>query len=125
VHANIERAITKSAECPSWKSEDRQKSCKAEAVRYVEQAITHMLKRMVVTFLLKRTEEQRPSAAASRIAASLLNSKIAKNTKVSETEISPFTLGIWTVILAPTMTERAVRSRNRRSSSDGLRLAIE
>ena len=97
----------------------------AEAARKVEQAITHMLKRIVATFLLKRTDEQSPSAAASRVAASRLNSRIARNTKVSETEIRPFTLGIWIVILAPTQTVIAVRKRKRRSISDTSRREIE
>src|SRR5437867_1450598 len=87
--------------------------------------MTHVLKRIVAVFLLKRTDELSPSAAASSVAASRLNSRIARKTKVSETETRPFTLGIWIVILAPTITVIAVRRRKRRSISDTWRREIE
>src|SRR5258705_4489766 len=66
----------------------------AEAARNVAQDITAVLKRRVVNFLLKRTEEHSPSAPASNTATFLSKRSNARNMNVSETEMRPLTLGI-------------------------------
>ena len=86
-----------------------------QTVRKVVLAITAELKVIVIAFLLKVKDEQKASAAASRIAASPPQSIMVKKMRVSETEICELRRGIGIERRDPRPSVIRASSRKRRS----------
>src|SRR6266550_8663755 len=85
----------------------------ATTVRKVEQAIIAALKKCTLTFLVTRSEEQKPAAPATRMAASPPQNSIVRKTNESLTVISDLMLGIGITSLAPRKTIKRNSSRKR------------
>ena len=94
----------------------------AEAVMNVEQAMTAELNRMVRGLRLTRSDEQSPSATASKMAGSPPYSSMVRKMNVSETVMPPETTGIrMTTLELTTTTSRArIRSGGSRRASGSL-----
>src|SRR4051794_21520233 len=87
--------------------------------------MTAVLKTVVSGFLLSLSDETHPSAAASRTAAGVPNTRMARKIKVSETETVPLARGILIVIREPTPKVKTTRNRYLRVRTSAVRARSE
>ena len=117
VNAIKHNATTKFGEYPSRKLViDPKSRVTTVDVTKVEHAITPALKSRTMGLLVRCSDEENASVAASRTAACAPNRSIVRKMKVSETDMWPLALGMGMVIREPMITVISTKTTSRRSS---------